>query len=119
MTTPPTGQPEPPGQPAPFGQPEPFDPTTMTIQPARPKAGANRMLLPIVGAVALALVAFAGGYLVANATSSQSTGPRPSTGEMAACRSAAPMPRSAPATGARAGSAAEPTAPSTRSRPTR
>ena len=74
MTTPPTGQPEPPGQPAPFGQPEPFDPTTMTIQPARPKAGANRMLLPIVGAVALALVAFAGGYLVANATSSQSTG---------------------------------------------
>ncbi len=81
MTTPPTGQPGPLGQPAPFGQPEPFDPTTMTIQPARPTRGSNRKLLPIVGAVALALVAFAGGYLVANATSSQGTDRAALTGD--------------------------------------
>ncbi len=73
MTTPPTGQPEPYGQPAPFGQPEPFDPSSMRTQPARPPS-TSRRLLPIVGAVAIALVAFAGGYLVANATSSQGAG---------------------------------------------
>jgi hypothetical protein len=67
MTTSPYGQPEP------FGQPAPFDPATIPTQPARPGGSPNRMLLPVVAAVALALVAFAGGYVVANATSSRST----------------------------------------------
>ena len=75
MTTSPSGQPEP------FGQPAPFDPTSMTIQPARGRPGASRRLLPIVGALAIALVAFAGGYLVANATSTQGTDRTAFTGD--------------------------------------
>jgi hypothetical protein len=62
------------GQPAPFGQPEPFNPMSAPAQPVRRPPSATRRLLPIVGAVAIALVAFAGGYLVANATSSGGSG---------------------------------------------
>lgn len=53
---------------APFGQPEPFDPASVARPVAPPRPSSSRRLLPVVGAVALALVAFAGGYLVANAT---------------------------------------------------
>ncbi len=58
---------------SPFGQPEPFDPATVRGPALRPQPRSSRMLLPIVGAVALALVAFAGGYVVANATSTRSS----------------------------------------------
>ncbi len=59
---------------APFGQPEPFDPASVTGPVRRTPPRSNRLLLPIVAAVALALVAFAGGYVVANATSTKTTG---------------------------------------------
>jgi hypothetical protein len=59
---------------APFGQPEPFDPASVTGPVRRTPPRSNRLLLPIVAAVALALVAFAGGYVVANATGSNTAG---------------------------------------------
>ena len=52
----------------PFGQPEPFDPARVPTPVARPRPATSRRLLPIAGAVALALIAFGGGYVVANAT---------------------------------------------------
>jgi hypothetical protein len=58
----------------PFGQPEPFDPARVPTPVARPRPASSRRLLPIVGAVALALVAFGGGYVVANATTSKTAG---------------------------------------------
>lgn len=66
---------------SPYGQPEPFDPARVPMPPARPKPSSTRRLLPIVGAVALALVAFAGGYVVANATSTNTANGRTFTGD--------------------------------------
>lgn len=56
----------------PFGQPEPFDPARVPTPVARPRPATSRRLLPIAGAVALALIAFGGGYVVANATTTRS-----------------------------------------------
>lgn len=56
----------------PFGQPEPFDPARVPTPAARPRPTSSRRLLPIAGAVAIALIAFGGGYVVANATSTKS-----------------------------------------------
>jgi hypothetical protein len=55
-----------------FDQPDPFagvPPTPLSRAAARP----TRRWLPVVGAVVLALVAFAGGYAVANATATKAT----------------------------------------------
>jgi len=56
---------------APYGQPEPFDPAT--LPPTRGKPRPKRPFLPIVGAVVLAAVAFAGGFGVANAVAPKTT----------------------------------------------
>jgi pectate lyase len=50
---------------APYGQPEPFDPASIPVAPVRGKPG-NRYL-PIVAALALAVVTFGAGFGVANA----------------------------------------------------
>ncbi len=55
---------------APYGQPEPFDPATIPVTRVAAKP-ASRRYLPIVGALVLALVAFGGGYAVANATAAK------------------------------------------------
>lgn len=65
----------------PFGQPEPFDPARVPTPVARPRPATSRRLLPIAGAVALALIAFGGGYLVANATSTSTANGRTLTGD--------------------------------------
>ena len=57
---------------APYGQPEPFDPATISVVRAAARPGSRRYL-PIVGALVLALVAFGGGYAVANATATKAT----------------------------------------------
>jgi hypothetical protein len=57
---------------APYGQPAPFDPAalppTMNRRPKR-----KRPYLPVIGAVVLAAVAFAGGFAVANAVAPKQT----------------------------------------------
>jgi hypothetical protein len=50
---------------APYGQPEPFDPAAFPVAPVNRRSG-NRYL-PIVAALALAVVAFGAGFGVANA----------------------------------------------------
>lgn len=57
---------------SPYGQPEPFDPGTAPAPVARARPRSRRMLVPVVAGVLLAAVAFAGGFAVANATTSQS-----------------------------------------------
>lgn len=56
-----------------YGQPEPFAPVGPQVQAPPPPARGRRNLLPIVGAVVLAVVAFAGGFAVANATATKAT----------------------------------------------
>jgi Domain of unknown function (DUF5666) len=59
----------------PYGQPEPFDPGAVQTRAVRtsPQAspGSRRMLAPILAGVLVAAVAFAGGFAVANATSTK------------------------------------------------
>ncbi len=62
----PYGQ-SPSGQQAPYGQPAPFDPATLPPRTTR-QGRTNRSLLPIVGVIAIAVVAFGGGFGVANLT---------------------------------------------------
>lgn len=56
-----------------YGQPEPFAPVNPEVQTPRPPARGKRNLLPIVGGIVLAVVAFAGGFAVANATATKAT----------------------------------------------
>lgn len=56
---------------APYGQPEPFEMQPITQPVPRPKTPSSRALIPILAAVLLAAVAFAGGFVVANATSTK------------------------------------------------
>jgi hypothetical protein len=57
-----------------FDQPDPFAPGVPPTPIGRaPAARTTRRWLPVVGAVVLALVAFGGGYAVANATASKTT----------------------------------------------
>lgn len=55
-----------------YGQPEPFDPSRLPTPVVRPTPRSRR-LLPIAGAIVLAVVAFAGGYAIATATSPKAT----------------------------------------------
>lgn len=57
--------------PTPYGQPEPFQPGVGPGPVVRPKPRSNRRFLPVVVAAVVAIVAFAGGYEVANATASK------------------------------------------------
>lgn len=66
---------------APYGQPEPFDPSTPTTAPVRPKASSSRRFLPIVGALLLVVVAFGGGFAVANAVAPKATTAIPGDGQ--------------------------------------
>ena len=50
-----------------YGQPEPFDPTSLPAPIVRP-VPRSRRLLPVAGALVLAVAAFGGGYAVATAT---------------------------------------------------
>ena len=60
---------------SPYTQTEPDPQGAMTYPPAtRPKPGAVRRVLPIAAAVVLAVVAFGGGFAVANATATKTTG---------------------------------------------
>ncbi len=54
-----------------YGQPEPFAPASPAVQAPRPPARGKRPLVPIVAALAIAVVAFAGGFAVANATATK------------------------------------------------
>jgi hypothetical protein len=56
-----------------YGQPEPFDPATLPPSLKRGKPKSKRPVLPIVGAVVLAAIAFAGGFGVANAVAPKAT----------------------------------------------
>ena len=56
---------------SPFGQPEPFDPGAVPTRAVRPQPQSRRMLAPILAGVLVAAVAFAGGFVVANATSTK------------------------------------------------
>lgn len=56
-----------------YGQPSPFVPAPTEAPVQRPPARGRRNFLPIVAAVALALIAFAGGFAVANATATKAT----------------------------------------------
>jgi len=56
---------------APTGQPAPFDPSALPVRPARPKPTSRRLLLPIAGGVAIAVLAFGAGYAAANALAPQ------------------------------------------------
>lgn len=57
----------------PYAQPEPFDPTTMPPTTRRVKARTSPPIVPIVGALVLAIVAFGAGFGVANATAAKTT----------------------------------------------
>ena len=57
----------------PYGQPEPFDPATIEPVARRAKPQSNRRILAGIGVIALAAVAFLGGFLVANATAPEAT----------------------------------------------
>ncbi len=54
-----------------YGQPEPFAPAPPEVQAPRPPARGKRPLVPIVAAIALAVVGFVGGFAVANATATK------------------------------------------------
>jgi hypothetical protein len=56
-----------------YGQPEPFEPVAPESRVARPAARPKRNFVPIVAGVILAVVAFAGGFAVANATATKTT----------------------------------------------
>jgi len=56
-----------------YGQPNPYVAAPAETPVQRPPARGRRGLLPIVGAVVLALVAFVGGFAVANATATKAT----------------------------------------------
>jgi hypothetical protein len=71
----PAGQPAPV---APIAPPPPAVPPTYGVASApvpapSPKPGPRRFILPVAGALVIAVVGFAAGFAVANATSSQST----------------------------------------------
>ncbi len=57
----------------PYGQPQPFTPVSPEVQAPRPPARGKRNLLPVVAGVIVAVVAFAGGFAVANATATKAT----------------------------------------------
>jgi hypothetical protein len=57
--------------PPPNGQPEPFDPSTAPPPVRRAPMRSQRPWLPVVGALVLAVVAFVGGFAVANATATR------------------------------------------------
>lgn len=57
----------------PYGQPEPFDPAALPPTGTRAKPRARLRIVPIAGVIALAAVAFLGGFLVANATAPKAT----------------------------------------------
>jgi hypothetical protein len=59
--------------PAPYGQPEPFQPGPGAVPIAQPKRRSNRRFLPVAAAVVVGVIAFAGGYAVANATAAKAT----------------------------------------------
>ena len=56
-----------------YGQPAPYVPASPEVQAPRQPARGRRNLLPIAGAIVLAVVAFAGGFAVANATATKAT----------------------------------------------
>ena len=66
---------------APYDQPEPFDPTILTTTPVRPKPSSTRRFLPVVGAFVLVVVAFGGGFAVANAVAPKTTALVPGDGQ--------------------------------------
>jgi hypothetical protein len=53
-----------------YSQPDPYPQGVPTTPVARPTPQSNRKFIPIVAGVVLAIVAFAGGFAVANATAS-------------------------------------------------
>jgi hypothetical protein len=59
--------------PPPFDQPTPFEPRVAPPPLIRPQPAWRRRALPVVGALVLAVVAFAGGFGVANAISNKGT----------------------------------------------
>lgn len=58
---------------APYSQPEPFDPASIPTTASRPTPASNRRLLPLIGALLLVVVAFGGGFAVANAVAPKTT----------------------------------------------
>ena len=66
---------------APYGQPEPFNPEAIPPTARRLKPQSSRRFLPVLGAVLLAAVAFAGGFAVANATAPKTSTVADRTGQ--------------------------------------
>jgi hypothetical protein len=69
--------------PSSFDQPEPFGAAVPPTPIAHTATRARRPWLPVVGAVVLVLVAFGGGFAVANATSAKSVAPTGGNGTAA------------------------------------
>ncbi len=56
-----------------YGQPEPFDPKALAPTPKRATRPSARRFMPAIVALAVAVVAFAGGFAVAHATTPSTT----------------------------------------------